>query len=443
MKTNHPQYGEGGFALFNSLFTEDFLHYIWRYQLFDKNRLQTTDGVFVQVLKPGYYNQQSGPDFFNARILIGEQEWAGNIEIHRKSSDWYAHKHEIDPNYDAVILHVVWEYDVPVFYANSKEIETVELKSLVSEERLNQYAKLITTNEKWIACESELIQMPSVIIKSWMSRLYVERLEEKTAAITKILSENNNDWEATFFIVLAKAFGMRLNGESFLNLATSLDFSLVRKYLNQKGQMEVLLMGQAGFLEETIEDVYFLKLQKEYRYLKKKHKLLPLFKGQFQFFRTRPTNFPTIRLAQLGQLYEQRKKLFAVIVAANHIREFYTIFQVGTSRYWDTHYTFGKETKKTSKQVSKSFVNVLLINAIIPMKYAFYKFKSIDFETLETLITNIDPERNAVITAFGKRGVKAESALESQALLQLKSNYCNKKRCLQCAIGMSLLQRSS
>ena len=420
---------------------EDFLHYVWKFKLFKFQKFSSISGEPILVEKVGTHNKNSGPDFLNAKIVIANQLWAGNIEMHLKSSDWYAHKHENDSNYDAVILHVVWEYDVPVFRKDGNEIDTLELKTLVNPGTLKSYRELLFGKEKWILCEKDISKVNSFIMQSWMTRLYVERLEKKSAQIYELLKETSNDWEAVLFQLLAKNFGMKINGDAFLNLAKSLDFSIVRKLQNKEGSLEHALLGQAGFLEEKQEDIYFSIMKNEYEYLKHKFNLTPLFKGQFLFFRLRPANFPTIRISQLATLYENELNLFSKIMETNELQKFYELLSSKTSEYWKNHYVFGKEVKRQVKRTSNSFVNLILINTIIPIKYAYLKMQGKDVtEELMELLQLIQPEDNGVISAFSKIKVKAESAFESQALLQLKNEYCAKQKCLECAIGVKLIK---
>ena len=422
-------------------FKEDFLHYLWKFKLFKLDQLHTIDKKKVVLFKTGVHNKESGPDFFNGLVEIDHQLWAGNIEIHLKSSDWYAHHHEDDRNYDSVILHVVWEYDVPVFYSNQKEIPTIQLVDYVSTSVIDSYYNLFLVKQKWILCEDTIGKTDSFILESWLNRLYFERLEKKSYKILQLLKETNNNWEAVLFQLLAKSFGMKLNGEAFLNLSKSFDFSVVRKSQSNKRQLEVLLMGQAGFLDVSIEEAAYTAMQKEYLYLQKKFKLIPLFKGQFKFFRLRPNNFPTIRLSQLASLYEEHQHLFSKIINTHEIKELYDLFLVKTSSYWETHYVFGKESKKSVKRTSNTFTDLILLNVIVPMKYSYDKHLNKNSPNkLESLVESIRPESNSIIEKYIQHGVHVKTALDTQGLLELKSAYCDQKRCLHCTIGLQLLK---
>ena len=423
---------------------EDFLHYVWQYKLFTSKKLFTTKNEEIVVLNSGLYNKNSGPDFLNSQLKINNQTWVGNVEIHINSSDWYLHKHEEDKNYDAVILHVVWNNDSTVFMKNNQPIPTLELKDIVDKNLLNSYQDLFSKQKRWIPCEDSISEIDTFELNNWLERLYFERLEQKSVLIKNLLQKSNNDFEAVLFQLLAKNFGLKTNGEVFLNLATSLDFTIVRKEHFNRQKLAALLFGQAGFLEEESEEIYQQDLKKEYDYLKHKYNLKPIENRQFQFFRMRPNNFPTIRIAQLVSLFNKHQNLFSELIQLEKLEDFYNLFSVEVSDFWKTHYTFETESKKSSKKLTKSFIDLLLINTIIPLKFNYLKSRGeVNEETVLNLIQQIKPEKNTVISKFSDLKIKAKNAFESQALLQLKNNYCNPKKCLDCAIGNSLLRSSS
>ena len=422
---------------------EDFLHYLWKHKKFTTQGLKTAKQEAVTIINVGEHNHNTGPDFFNAQLKIGEQLWAGNVEIHIKSSDWFVHNHETDSNYDNVILHVVWEHDTEIFRKDNSEISTLELKQYVSKEALANYQKLFSTVQKWINCEKDFAKVEDFTINNWLERLYFERLERKASYIEKILKQNTNDWEAVLFKLLAKNFGLKVNGEAFLSVANAFDFSVVRKQQSKLSSLEALLFGQANLLEESFQEPYYLQLQKEYAFLKQKFSLNAEHIIPLQFFRLRPPNFPTIRLSQLANVFHKNPNLFSEIIKAKSLETFYDLFSVGTSTFWDTHYTFGKVSKTSKKQVTKSFIDLLIINTIIPLKFSYAKQmgKTVDDEILQ-LMQQIAPEKNSVIEKFNSLKPVSKSALQSQALLQLKAEYCDKNRCLQCAIGNTVLNRT-
>ena len=262
---------------------EDFLHYIWQQKLFSFKDLQTTNDEPIEVVKTGIMNKNSGPDFFNAQLKINNQLWVGNIEIHVKSSDWYLHQHEIDSNYDAVILHVVWEHDTDVFMKNNNPLPTLVLKDYIQKGILNKYQNLFSKKISWIPCENQISEVDSFLMNNWLERLYFQRLEHKSVLIDELLQKSNNDFEAVLFQLLAKNFGLKVNGEMFLSLAHSFDFSILRKVRFEEEILSALIFGQAGFLEEETEEVYQKLLKKEYEYLRHKYNLYAITNG-FQFF---------------------------------------------------------------------------------------------------------------------------------------------------------------
>lgn len=420
---------------------ENLLHFIWKLQLFAYKKLQTIAQENIQIISPGLHNLNSGPDFFNAKVFINEQLWAGNVEIHVKSSDWYLHNHEINENYDSVVLHVVWEHDVDVYRKDNTLIPTVELKNYISLKVLDNYKALFNENKKWINCENSISLVDDFIKTHWLERLYFERLEQKSVFMGELLKVTNNNWEAVLFVMLAKNFGMKVNGDAFYSLATSFNFSIVRKLATNNLQLEALFFGQAGLLTKTCESVYFENLKEEYKFLKVKFKLNPISKGQVQFFRLRPNNFPTIRLSQLASLYHFHQNLFSKIMEIETIEDYYKLFEIETSPFWKTHYTFETESKKSLKKITKAFVDLILINTVIPLKFWYLKsLGKTDFSLLLAIMDKIKPEKNSVISKFESYKIKPENAFETQALLQLKNEYCSNQLCLECEFGKELLQ---
>mgnify|MGYP000229944129 CR=1 FL=1 len=422
---------------------EDFLHYIWKHQLFSERSLQTIDSKELVVLSSGMHNHNSGPDFFNAKIEIDNLIWAGNVEIHVKSSDWYLHKHEIDSNYGSVILHVVWKNDVEIFDKNNQYLPTLEISNFISKDVLENYQRLFSKELHWIPCEKLIHSVDSFIVDNWKTRLYIERLETKSKLINDLLLESNNDYEAVLFKLLMKNFGLKINGNSFLNLANSIDFSIVRKEQSNLLKLNALLFGQAGFLNDDFEEVYYLKLKSEYNFLKHKYNIFPIDNRQFQFFKMRPNNFPTIRIAQISAIYHQHQSLFSQLMSFSKLEEYYLLFNIVLDDFWKTHYSFKKESPKKVKRITKNLVDLLLINTIIPLKFSYNKSikKDIDEEFLD-LLKVVKVENNSIISKFSELKIEAKNAFDSQALLELKNNYCAKKRCLQCAIGNNLLRKS-
>ncbi|MGB2761320.1 MAG: DUF2851 family protein [Maribacter stanieri] len=419
---------------------EDLLHFIWKFKKYPINGLVTTSGEAINVVSTGIHNHLSGPDFFNAQLELNQQLWAGNVEIHIKSSDWYAHNHQEDSNYDNVILHVVWEDDLSVFRKDGSQIPTLALKEYIPLKILDTYQNLFDArNYKFINCENEFIKVDEFIKDNWMDRLFVERLEQKTAIINKLLEETNNNWEHVLFLMLLKTFGSKINGETFMEIGKSIDFSIIRKLYNKPLEMESLLFGQANLLNGADEgDKYFNDLKKEYAYLKHKYNLNSVFKSP-EFFRLRPSNFPTIRIAQLSAIYVKNNNLFHLLIEKDE-PNVSGVLNAEISEYWEDHFNFGKTSKKSKKRVTISFLDLLMINTIIPLKFAFQRYKgSVDNDALLKIMSDIKKEENNLISKFGKLGVIVKSAKDSQTYLQLYNNYCSKDKCLDCAIGASLM----
>lgn len=419
---------------------EDFIHYIWKYKKFSFSNIKTSDGEELTILNSGDYLQKEGPDFFNAQIIIADQKWAGNIEIHVKSSDWYLHRHEKDANYNNVILHVVWIHDAPVFRKDNSEIPVFEIKNYVSQDVQHTYKEL-STKKSWIYCENQIKNIDSFVLANWQERLFLERLEEKAKPIQELLTETHQDWEAVLFYLLAKNFGLNTNGDAFYKIAKSLTFSLIQKESLEVIYLEALLFGQANLIPADVEDNYPKELKDWYDYLAIKYKLNKPTLENIQFFQHRPDNFPTIRLAQLAMLYHLQRNLFSKIISTKNLTEIQSLFDLSVNGYWKTHYNFDKPSPKKGKSLSREFINLLIINTIIPIKFAYSQNQGKESaEILIDLLATIPAEKNNIIEKFSIFGIKSKNAFQTQALLQLKNNYCNSKKCLNCAIGLDLLK---
>jgi len=422
---------------------EDFLQFLWKFQKFSIENLQTTDGEFLQILKSGIHNTQSdGPDFSVAQLIIDNQKWAGNVEIHMKSSDWYLHNHQKDNKYDSVILHVVWEHDVEVYRENNLKIPVLELKSYVSNTALNEYQRLFDNSKsKWINCENQLEHVDDFIWQNWFERLYLERLEQKSESIIDLLKKSKNNWETVCFCLIAKAFGGNTNGESFFKMAQSIPFSIVQKETSAF-KLEALFMGQCNMFDSEPTIAYEKELFDEYTYLKKKHKLKSVQQIGVQFFRLRPQNFPTIRLSQLAFLFAKNTNLFDKLNCSSSIDNMYLHLKSQVSKYWKTHYTFGKESASKVKATTTSFLKVIVLNSIFLLRFLYQKYintSDIVVNEIMQMLTDLSPEKNNIVDNYKSIGIKVMSSLQSQALLTLKKNYCAVNKCLQCPVGVSLL----
>lgn len=421
---------------------EDFIHYLWRFKKFETLDLRTTQNEEITIIKTGDYLQLSGPDFFNAQIRIGDQKWAGNVEIHLKSSDWYLHHHEKDTAYENVILHVVWEHDAEIFRENNTEIPVLVLKNYVSKEIISNYTALMST-KTWISCEKQISEVDNFVLKNWQERLFFERLERKSQFIYQLFEDTNQDWEAVLFCLLAKNFGLNTNGISFLQMAKAIPFSIFRKESFELENLEALLFGITGLLDNEKEDIYFKDLKFRYFYLLHKYNLEKKHVDPLQFFKHRPDNFPTIRLSQLASLYFSHQNLFSKIISLKKTANVYNLLNVSVSSYWCNHYQFDKESTKKNKQLSNAFLDLVIINTIIPLQFAYSnKMGQNISEDLIDFLIEVGSEKNAIIDKFTSFGIKSKNAFETQTLLELKNEYCNHKACLKCAIGMELLKNN-
>ena len=425
---------------------EDVLHYVWKTRKFRSSELETSSNKSIEVIEVGQHNTSSGPDFFNARVRIDGQEWAGNLEIHIKSSDWYVHGHEKDINYNNVILHVVWEDNIDVFRNDGSKIPALSLKNYVDPALLESCKNLLERqNVKFINCEKHVATIDNIVWKQWQQRLFVERLEKKSQVINELLVKTKNDWENVLFLLLLKNFGLNKNGEAFMALGQHIEGKIWKKVLKNVVNAESLLFGLAGFLSQhELFDEYHQNLRKEYEYLRNKFQIQEYIGQKPIFFGLRPSNFPTIRLSQLANLYHVHPNLFGVLIEAKTTEEFGKLFNISASSYWDNHYTFGKESKPRKKTLTKSFIQLILINTIVPLKFCYSKhLGNSDAESLFGLLNNIPPEKNSIVSRYESVGIPSESAFDSQTKIQLYHDYCSQNRCLECQVGHTLLGRKN
>lgn len=422
-------------------FKEEFLHYLWRMKKFKFTDLQTTKGEVINIYNTGTYNTDGGPDFTDTRLKIGSTKWAGNVEMHLHSSDWQLHGHQHDKAYDSVVLHVVYEEDATAFRTTGEPIPCLELKGRFDEKLAKTYLEIIN-NEEIIPCAAHFSSVSQLTKTAWLERLIVERLERKSADIALQLKEQNNDWEEVFYQFLAANFGAKINAAPFKQVARSLPQKILAKHGNSLIQLEALLFGQAGFLQDDLSDNYPRELQKEYRFLQKKYQLEPINKSQWKFLRLRPANFPTIRLAQFAALTYRSNRLFSHLIEKQTIKDVEELFDVQMPDYWQTHYTFDKDSKNIKKSLGKKTIHLYIINTIVPFLFLYGKLR--DDEAIKkkalSFIEAIPPENNRIIRDWQSLNVEPDSAYQTQALIQLKNEYCNHKKCLQCAIGHAILK---
>ncbi len=418
--------------------SEELLYYIWQHRLFNTTALKSTEGEPIELVSPGQRNYDSGPDFTNARVRVGETLWAGNIEIHQKSNDWLHHKHQYDPSFSNIILHVVYEDDKPEVTG----APTLELKGLIDENLLSKYNYLLH-NSQWIPCEKMLPEVDELTFTLCQERMVIERLEQKTMAIEALLKRNTGSWEETMYQLTARGFGLKVNREPFELLACSLPLNTIAKQKQDLKCIEALLFGQAGMLNEEPKDEYMASLQREYRYQQHKHQLRPTQGHSWKFLRLRPASFPTVRIAQFAMLLHRSVHLFSKILETHKLSDVEALFKVGTSAYWDTHYTFGKESTKSTKELGSTTLDLLVINTIAPILFTYARHKG-DEDLQERALSwlqQLKPERNEILNKWKQLGRKAENAYESQALIQLKNEHCAHKKCLSCAIGNKILKK--
>lgn len=421
---------------------EDFLHYLWKLKKIDFSNLTTSKGETVTILDFGKYNTDSGPDFFNARVKIDDTIWAGNIEMHVFSSDWIKHKHHLDPAYNNVILHVVYEDDMKITNSAGIELPVVELKTRIFEKDLKNY-KLLRFNKNWIPCEKAIDKVSFISKENALEKSLTDRLVNKSSHLKSILEEEKGDWDEAFYIFLSRYFGMKTNSDAFETLAKKLPYKIILKEKDDINKIEALLFGQAGMLQELFSDEYPLFLKNEYEHLRNKYNLTPIPVSMWKFSKLRPLNFPTIRISQLAYILFKQEHLFRNVFECSDLNCLYKIFKAQTSVYWENHYTFDEKSINKKKYLGKNSIEILIINAVIPALFYYghlnndvaYKERALD------ILMQLPAENNSIIKKWKDLGIEVKSAYDSQALLELKQNYCDKKRCLECPIGNEIMNK--
>ncbi len=424
--------------------TEDLIYFIWKFKYFQGSQLKTTDGASIQILQPGVRNIHSGPDFSNARIRLGTELWAGNVEIHVMSSEWNQHGHQKDPAYNNVILHVVWSEDEKAMNQSGAIVPSLVLKDKVDISLLSQYDYLMNS-QKWIPCADPLAKITDITKANWIQRLMAERLERKATDILTSLKLNQNDWESVCYQKLARSFGSQVNGEAMEMLARITPLSVLYKHRDQLWQIESLLFGQSGLLEDSgLQDEYPVKLKNEYDFLKDKYHLTPMKKDQWKFLRMRPANFPTIHIAQLARILYQSDHVFSRLIAAKNVREIVHMIDIRISNFWKDHYSFNPSDASKEKSLGKQTAQNIVINTICPLLFSYgistdqeqYKEKALN------LLSEMPAENNFITRGWNYLGWKAMNGMDSQALIQLKNEYCDHKRCLGCSIGHQIIRNT-
>ena len=377
----------------------------------------------------------------NALVIIDGIEWNGNIEIHIKSSDWYKHKHEQDSAYESTVLHVVWEHDKDIYYADDTKIPVLSLKDKTPSFLLSRYEEIIASLSP-IPCQAHLSHTDEFVFVQTFEKALIQRLEQKATLVKKLLISNGIDWRETTYQLLAQNMGFKVNKESFLNLAQKTNYAYIQKHIDQEHQVEAFLFGQSGLLPSKATDDYTLKLQKEYSFLKQKYQLKSLDSVSWKFMRMRPANFPTIRIAQFAAILQKKEEIFSKLLELENISEYISFFQINTSTYWDTHYRFGEEKEHSKKNLGKDSIYNILINTVAPLLacYAIEKDKSSYMDKAISLLEAVPAEHNKITRLWKKNGIKFKNAADTQAVIQLFNNNCNHKKCLECTIGYSILK---
>lgn len=453
-------------------YKEELLHYIWKFRLYSPGSLETTDGQGIEVIDPGMHNLNAGPDFFNAKVKIGDKLWAGNVEIHRSSDDWERHGHHNDKAYNSVILHLSERVNQSIVNEMGQQIPQCRLT--VPDEVHRNADYLIRSNHS-LPCRDFVATLPAMTLRSFLASLAIERLERKTNDIFLHLDRFQQSWDEVFYVLLSRNFGFGLNSDAFERLALSLPFKFLRRHGDSLFQVEALLFGQAGLLDESVSkdskvakslksvqaqvdaghltssngsqtptDDYYLQLHNEYRFLKRKYTLTPLEEHLFKRMRVRPSAFPTMRIAQLAALLQSSDRLFSSILEQKDVIGWLSLFKISPSSYWRTHYNFGIPSPETSGQLGSASMQVLLINSVAPILFAYGRKTDTESycEKAIQLLESLKPERNAIVSDFHEAGIVASNAFDTQAIIQLRRAYCEPRKCLYCRIGHALLSRS-
>lgn len=422
---------------------EALLHTIWKYKLLGQSQFKGSRGEDIEVISIGEHNQDSGPDFFNSKIRINDIVLAGNVEIHIKTSDWLKHNHQNDKSYDNLVLHVVYEHDKELSQNEQFNVSVLELKDYIKPSLLEQYNELQLSKQP-IACGKAITQISDLKWKSWLDRLAISRLEEKTAYIEHLFEYAKHNHEDTLYLLFFRNFGFKINNDPFELLGKFLPYSILKKYADQPMQTEALLFGVAGLLDNLFDDKYPKQLQNEFEFLKHKYRLQSIKKEQWKFSKTRPVNFPTIRISQLAGLIGKQTSLYHLIEQKPDLQTIRHYFEVEPNPYWKTHYKFDVETKNSPKPLGDTAINSIVINTIVPYLFFMSKHcsKSDLIEYALDLLSQVPAEMNKKTREFTDLGIKTENALESQAQIYLLDNFCSKKRCLHCQVGEALLKSS-
>ncbi|MFL5728421.1 MAG: DUF2851 family protein [Cytophagaceae bacterium] len=422
---------------------ESFLHFIWSLQYFAKKDLLSNQQEPIEILHPGTMNTDAGPDFLNARIRIGGIEWIGNVEVHKQSSDWFLHHHQDDQAYSNVILHVVYKHDKEIVRRDGTLIPTIELQGRISQELILKYSRLVNSPET-IPCSSYLRDIERITQVSAKENALFKRLSRKAGEVKELLIRNKNDWEETAYQILARNFGFKVNSEPFFRLSTGLPYKIISRHRQNIFKLEALLFGQSGLLDKNYEDEYPCQLKKEYEFLSHKYSIADskLDASEWKFLRTRPANFPSVRIAEFASLISRESSLFSSIIQLEAPKDIYSFFRIKTSDYWSRHYIFDKEVECGAGMLGKSSIENLTINSLVPLMVSYSKEKDeqVFMQKALDILEFFPAESNKIISLLGSHGLEISNAFDSQAALELYNNYCRKKNCLNCNIGTSIVK---
>lgn len=420
------------------------MQYVWKHRLWRSEDMVTNTGKKVRVVDPGLLNTDAGPDFFNAKIEIDGHMWVGNVEMHYRATDWKRHHHDSDKAYDSVILHVVAKDDAPVRRTNGELIPQLVLE--VSPQFNADYASLVGATIE-VPCATKIKQVPHLTIVEWVEGLAFERLHGKVERIHQLLDSFNGSWEDVCYVTLARNFGFGINNDAFERLARRTPLRLLGKHSDSVLQIEALLFGQAGMLDAQKPgmDSYYNQLCTEYAFLSNKFQLTPMEKESWKLFRIRPQNFPYRRIAMLAQFIEGGFRMMNRILEAEGEKEMRALFEVELSGYWTKHYTFGKPNERATATLSRSSIDIILINTVAPLLYAYGELTG-NYEMTDKsikLLEDLRAENNSIVSHFVAYGIDCPDALTSQALVQLKREYCDARKCIYCKIGHHLLSKAA
>ena len=423
------------------MINEEFLHFVWKFQLFDFSDLQSTNQASLQILKPGLHNHNAGPDFLNARVRIGDILWCGDVELHVKSSDWYAHNHQVDENYDTVILHVVYENDVEVKSRSGESIICLELKGLIPEKYTSEYDTLFHSISN-LPCSYAIGNLDRLFWESYSERLLIERLESKMAWVQKVFLAANKDYQECFYRLLAYALGLKINAEPMLDLVDATPLLMLQKHRPDRTKIEALLYGQSGLLKRKYVDDYPKELQQEYKFYVEKYHLQSISPHQWKFFRLRPSSFPSLRISYLADFVLKSEPIFEELFHFQNLKSILPFFNLSLSDYWKEHYVFDKKVKTLNKSLGKSTIDLVLINAVLPFCFFYARQKS-DEEMMMRVVDSfraLKYEDNKIIRYYKEAGVEVKSAFKSQALIHLHQQYCIPRKCLNCRVFNQILK---